>query len=74
MLIGELEAAGSAAVLPAVLQPGEDPWSNELLGSQRAEARGAVVGLVPLDWYRAVSSSGRLSAQGRAMARTAGLV
>lgn len=56
---------------PAVVTPGEDPWANELLGSQRAEARGARVALVAVDWCRSVSSSGVLNPDGRAMAAAA---
>ena len=50
-----------------MLQPGENPWLNELLGSRRAEARGARVGLIALDWYQAVSSSGHLNEVGQRM-------
>jgi hypothetical protein len=52
---------------PAVMQPGENPWLNELLGGLRAEARGARVGLIAVDWYRNVADSGALNLEGRLM-------
>ena len=52
----------------AVLQPDENPWLNELLGSRRAAAQRVRVGLITFDWFAAVSTGGRLSAQGREMA------
>ena len=57
---------------PAVLQPGENPWLNELTGSQRAAARGLKVGLIVLDWFASVSAGGELNASGRAMVSAAG--
>ena len=59
----------STASLPAVVQPGENPWLNELVGSQRAEARELRVGLLVVEWYSAVASSGALTPEGRAMLR-----
>ena len=56
----------------AVMQPDENPWLNELLGSRRAAGRGLVVGLVVLDWFASVSSSGALNDVGHAMVMTAG--
>ena len=49
------------------MQPGENPWLNELLGGLRAEARGARVGLIAVDWYRNVADSGALNLEGRLM-------
>ena len=55
------------AHMHTVLEPAEDPWLNELLGSRRAEARGLRVGLIVAEWYEAVSSGGVLNAKGRQM-------
>ena len=59
---------------PAVMQPGENPWLNELLGGLRAEARGARVGLIAVDWYRNVADSGALNLEGRLMEEQIGCV
>ena len=70
-LLGATAAERNAAVV----QPGENPWLNELLGSRRAQKLGLVVGLIVVEWYRAVSSGGSLNAHGTAMLApgTAGL-
>ena len=50
-----------------VVMPGENPWLNELAGTQRADARGVRVGLLVVEWYTAVAASGELTPEGRAM-------
>jgi hypothetical protein len=59
------DADGDAAA--ALMQPGENPWLNELLASRRVEARHARVALLPHDWYVSVSSGGELNELGRMM-------
>lgn len=65
-----LIGARSAERNDAVMQDGENPWLNELRGSRRAQKLGLVVGLVLVEWYRAVSSGGTLNAHGTAMLAT----
>ena len=48
-----------------VVRAGEDPWLNELMGSLRAQRLGLRVGLVVVEWFRAVSSGGVLNEEGR---------
>ncbi len=48
-----------------VVRAGEDPWLNELMGSLRARRRGLRVGLVVVEWFRAVSSGGVLNEEGK---------
>jgi len=64
-LLGDGDEDGDAAA--ALMQPGENPWLNELLASRRIEARHARVALLPLDWYVSVSSGGELNEVGRLM-------
>ena len=47
------------------MRAGEDPWLNELMGSLRAQRLGLRVGLVVVEWFRAVSSGGVLNEEGR---------
>ena len=63
-----LDGGGGA---PAVMQPEENPWANELLGTRRAVARGLEVGLIVVDWFAAVSSGGELNVMGEAMTAAA---
>ena len=62
--VAERLLAGGA---DAVMQPDENPWLNELLGSRRAAARDLAVGLIVVDWFVAVSSGGKLNGAGEAM-------
>ena len=59
-----LGSAHSSGGHEAVVARDENPWLSELLGSQRAAARQARVGLLVAEWYVAVSSSGQLSEEG----------
>ena len=63
----EFLLGGGAARRAAVLVPGENPWLNELRGSERAEPSHARVALVTAEWAVAVSSSGQLNAGGELM-------
>jgi hypothetical protein len=48
---------------------GENPWMNELMGSQRAQLVHAAFAYLPTEWYIAVSDSGSLKPAGQLMAQ-----